>query len=280
MRAARGLIAVVISLLVLAGVAVLAKAAFDAVKPDFAPIPGAERCVATADENSVAVSPDQAHYAALISGLSVRRGLPARAASIALATAYQESNIDNIDYGDRDSVGLFQQRPSMGWGTKKQLLNPIYATNAFYDALIKVDDWQNGDITEIAQSIQISAFPEAYRDHEADARILASVLTGHSRAAIRCLIREPTEGRPKALTRSLRKIYAVKPTREQSVITVKATSARLAWSYAQFAVANAETFGVRQVRTAGHSLTIDDTRLPEWQQIESVGKRTVEITVN
>ena len=68
---------------------------------------------------------DQAHYASIIVGLSVRRGLPARAASIAMATVYQETGIRNLDYGDRDSVGLFQQRPSQGWGTEKQLMDPL-----------------------------------------------------------------------------------------------------------------------------------------------------------
>ena len=67
---------------------------------------------------------DQAHFASIIVGLSVRRKLPPRAATIAMATAYQETGIRNLDYGDRDSVGLFQQRPSQGWGTAKQLKDP------------------------------------------------------------------------------------------------------------------------------------------------------------
>ena len=71
---------------------------------------------------------DQAHYTSIIAGLSVRRGLPARAASIAMATVYQETGIRNLDYGDRDSVGLFQQRPSQGWGTAEQIMDPYYST--------------------------------------------------------------------------------------------------------------------------------------------------------
>ena len=107
---------------------------------------------------------------------------PARS-SIALATAYQESKIRNLDHGDRDSLGLFQQRPSMGWGTAKQISDPYYATNTFYDELVKVDGYQTMRITEAAQEVQRSGFPEAYEDHAEDGRALASALTGYSPAA-------------------------------------------------------------------------------------------------
>jgi hypothetical protein len=99
------------------------------------PVPGQQRCVATANNKSTVLDLDQAHFASIIAGLSVRRGLPPRAASIALATAYQETGIRNLDYGDSDSVGLFQQRPSQGWGTRQQVMDPYYATGKFYDAL-------------------------------------------------------------------------------------------------------------------------------------------------
>jgi len=72
------------------------------------PTPGQQRCVATANGSSTALSLDQAHYASIIVGVSVKRDLPPRAATIALTTAYQETGIRNLDYGDRDSVGLFQ----------------------------------------------------------------------------------------------------------------------------------------------------------------------------
>ncbi|WP_435768932.1 hypothetical protein [Nocardioides sp. SYSU DS0651] len=143
-------------------------------------------CTVTVGEHTVEVSGEQAENASLISAIAVRRGLPARAASIALATAYQESKLSNIDYGDRDSVGLFQQRPSQGWGSREQLLDPVYATNAFYDALVEVDGYENMEITVAAQRVQRSAFPDAYADHEADGRALASALTGHSPATFSC----------------------------------------------------------------------------------------------
>lgn len=143
-------------------------------------------CEVTVDGRRVEISAEQAENASLIAAIAVRRELPARAASIALATAYQESKLENIDYGDRDSVGLFQQRPSQGWGSRDELLDPVYATNAFYDALVKVDGYEDLEITVAAQQVQRSAFPNAYADHEDDGRVLASALTGNSPAAFSC----------------------------------------------------------------------------------------------
>ncbi len=153
----------------------------------------ADTCTATVDGHTVELELEQAENAALITAISVRRGLPARAASIALATAYQESDLYNLDYGDRDSVGLFQQRPSQGWGTPEEILDPVYATNAFYDELVEVDGYQALEITEAAQEVQRSGFPGAYADHEADARALASALTGNSRHAFTCDIDDDSD---------------------------------------------------------------------------------------
>ncbi|WP_121254976.1 hypothetical protein [Nocardioides ferulae] len=147
-----------------------------------------EQCVASVDGHEVEVSLEQAENAGLITAIAVRRGLPARAASIALATAYQESKLANIDYGDRDSLGLFQQRPSQGWGSAEQVLDPVYATNAFYDALVQVEGYESMEVTEAAQAVQRSGFPDAYADHEADGRALASALTGNSPEAFWCEI--------------------------------------------------------------------------------------------
>jgi hypothetical protein len=174
----------VIGLAALAIIAAVGFAVFNAVD-DIVSGPSGD-CSATVANHEVEISGEQAENATLITAIAVQRGLPARAASIALATAYQESKLTNIDYGDRDSVGLFQQRPSQGWGTEEQLLDPVYATNAFYDALVKVDGYEDMEITEAAQHVQRSGFPDAYADHEADARALASALTGYSEAAFTC----------------------------------------------------------------------------------------------
>jgi hypothetical protein len=162
-------------------------------------IPAVEECQARVDGHLVELDVEQSRYAALIAAISVQRGMPARAATIALATAYQESDLRNVEYGDRDSVGLFQQRPSQGWGTPEQLLDPSYAANAFYDALAQVDGYESMPVTEAAQAVQRSGFPEAYADHERDARVLASALTGNSRAAFWCTVDDDRDADSPAL---------------------------------------------------------------------------------
>jgi len=167
---------------IIGGLAVLGVvgAGIVAVKLGFGPLPDPEGCTAEAGGRTVELDTEQSENAALIAAIGVRRGLPARAASIALATAYQESKITNIEHGDRDSLGLFQQRPSQGWGTEEEILNPYYAINAFYDALVKIEGYEDMRITEAAQEVQRSGFPEAYEDHASDARTLASALSGNS----------------------------------------------------------------------------------------------------
>ena len=143
-------------------------------------------CTAEVDGHEVTIDLEQAENASLITAIAMQRGMPARAASIALATAFQESKLYNLDYGDRDSVGLFQQRPSQGWGTVAQLTDPEFATNAFYDALTGIDGYPEMEITVAAQEVQRSAYPDAYADHEEDARALASALTGNSPRGLWC----------------------------------------------------------------------------------------------
>jgi hypothetical protein len=177
-------VAIVVGLAALAIIAVVGIAIFTAVE-DIVSGPDGD-CTAVVANHEVEISGEQAENASLIAAIGIKRGLPARAVSIALATAFQESKLVNIDYGDRDSVGLFQQRPSQGWGTAEQILDPVYATNAFYDALEKIEGYEDMAITEAAQQVQRSAYPSAYADHEEDARALASALTGYSPATFSC----------------------------------------------------------------------------------------------
>jgi len=150
-------------------------------------------CEAQVGERVVELDLEQAQNAALIAAVGVRRELPARATSIALAAAYQESKITNVDYGDRDSLGLFQQRPSQGWGTREQILDPVYAIGAFYDALEDIDGYESMPIHEAAQAVQRSADGSAYAQHEASARALASALSGYSAAAFSCEVDAPPD---------------------------------------------------------------------------------------
>ena len=185
---------------------------------------GSPRCQATAAGASVDFDPSQTAYAATIEAVAEKRGLPARAATIAIATAIQESKLRNLKYGDRDSVGLFQQRPSQGWGTVDQILDPVYATNKFYDALVKVDGYEHMRITEIAQEVQKSAYPEAYADHETEGRLLASTLSGHSPEGMGCRLDDATSGDPAALKSALSKELGVKATVSGRTLTVAAGS--------------------------------------------------------
>jgi hypothetical protein len=153
------------------------------------PLFSSEECTVEVGDNQVSLHPEQAMHAATIAAVAEERGLPARAITIALATAYQESTLYNLDYGDRDSLGLFQQRPSQGWGTPEQVQDPIYAAGAFYDELVKIPDYRELEITDAAQRVQRSAFPDAYARHEQNARALASALSGNSPAALSCSFR-------------------------------------------------------------------------------------------
>ncbi|GGW32472.1 hypothetical protein GCM10010503_05350 [Streptomyces lucensis JCM 4490] len=135
-------------------------------------------------------TPEQAGNAATIAAVGTGRGMPRRAVTIALATALQESGLRNIEHGDRDSLGLFQQRPSQGWGTEKQILDPTYAAGIFYAHLARVPHYSELPLTVAAQRVQRSGYPEAYAKHEADAALLSGALTGQSAAALTC------DGRP------------------------------------------------------------------------------------
>lgn len=158
---------------------------------------GSEGCKVVSgrsDSESYDFTPEQAVNAATIAAVGTGRGMPERAVAIALATALQESGLLNIEHGDRDSLGLFQQRPSQGWGTAKQILDPAYAAGMFYAHLAKVRDYETLPLTVAAQRVQRSGYPEAYAKHETDATLLAAALTGQAAATLTC------DGRPAAVT--------------------------------------------------------------------------------
>ncbi|MCG3755847.1 M23 family metallopeptidase [Amycolatopsis sp. Poz14] len=123
---------------------------------------------------------DQIANAATIVAVGRQRGVPEYGWVIAIATAITESRLRNLDYGDRDSLGLFQQRPSMGWGTRAQILDPSYAATQFYLHLVALPNWQQTGLAPAAQAVQRSGFPERYALHEQEARQIAGALTGVS----------------------------------------------------------------------------------------------------
>ncbi|WP_255952338.1 heavy metal transporter [Streptomyces odontomachi] len=155
--------------------------------PEGSRAPG--RCTVVSGKGDGAVfrfAPEQAADAATIAVVGTSRGMPERAVTIALATAIQESGLRNLDHGDRDSLGLFQQRPSQGWGTAEQIMDPAYAAGRFYEHLAKVPGYSRLPLTVAAQRVQHSAYPQAYAKHEPDATLLAAALTGRAAATLTC----------------------------------------------------------------------------------------------
>jgi hypothetical protein len=122
------------------------------------------------------VTDEQVANARVIAQVGYDRGLPDRAVVVSLATSLQESELININYGDRDSLGLFQQRPSQGWGAPDQVQDPAYAAGQFYDRLVQVPGWDSGRLTDVAQAVQRSGFPEAYQQWEGLATGIAAAV--------------------------------------------------------------------------------------------------------
>jgi hypothetical protein len=124
-------------------------------------------------QSDIPLSGDQMKNAQKIVDAGKAMGLPPRAWVIALATSMQETKLHNYgdlgDSNDHDSLGLFQQRPSSGWGAPKQLTDPTYAAKAFYKSLTQVDGWSKMPLTDAAQAVQVSAFGDRYAQWEAKA---------------------------------------------------------------------------------------------------------------
>ncbi|TSB25766.1 heavy metal transporter [Streptomyces benahoarensis] len=158
--------------------------------------PGEPRCTVAAADGGAAyeLSPERAANAATISAVASARGLRPRAVTIALATAMQESGLRNLGHGDKDSLGLFQQRPSQDWGTSRQIMDPVYAAGEFYAHLVQVPGYERLPLTEAAQRVQRSGYPLAYAKHETDAALLADALTGRRGAALSCVVPRPAKG--------------------------------------------------------------------------------------
>ncbi|AHH98536.1 C40 family peptidase [Kutzneria albida] len=134
-----------------------------------------------ADSTASAVAgyrPEQTANAATIVAVGKQLAVPPQGWVVAIAAALQESGLDNLDHGDRDSLGLFQQRPSQGWGTPVQIMNPTYAATQFYRHLLAVTDWQRMSVNDAAQAVQRSGVPDAYAQHEHAARGIVGALAG------------------------------------------------------------------------------------------------------
>ncbi|WFF01425.1 hypothetical protein [Micromonospora sp. WMMD964] len=125
------------------------------------------------NQSHIDLNDEQTANVKAIIAATKKAGLPERAAVISIATSLQESKLENLghlgDANDHDSLGLFQQRPSSGWGTPEQITDPAYSTTAFLKGLRQVDGWQDMPLTDAAQTVQVSAYPDAYAQWEQQA---------------------------------------------------------------------------------------------------------------
>ncbi|WP_343442885.1 hypothetical protein VKK44_21005 [Micromonospora schwarzwaldensis] len=130
------------------------------------------------EQSTIGLDDEQTANVKAIIAATKKAGLPERAAVISIATSLQESKLENLghlgDRNDHDSLGLFQQRPSSGWGTAEQITDPEYSTLAFLKGLKQVDGWQDMPLTKAAQTVQVSAYPDAYAQWEKQATDLVA----------------------------------------------------------------------------------------------------------
>ncbi|GIH69284.1 hypothetical protein [Sphaerimonospora thailandensis] len=205
-----------------------------------------EHCIIDTPDGTLDLDIEQTQIAATIAAVAARRRLPERALQIAYVTAIQESKLANLPYGDRDSVGVFQQRPSQGWGTSDELQDPVYATRKFFAALEKVSRYRNLPLHDAAQAVQRSADGSAYAQHEPAARILAAAFTGRVPRAVHCWYPPPADSvkaRPAAARKQLLRALG------------DDSSPKRGWLIAAWYVAHAQKYGLRQVRYDGVAWT-------------------------
>lgn len=229
------------------------------------PTLGSGRACTVEADGRVELTTSQMANAATIAAVGIRRKMPEHAVVVALATAYQESRLENLAGGDRDSVGLFQQRPSQGWGTPEQIRDPRYAAERFYAALRKVRGWQEMRVTDAAQAVQRSAFPEAYEQWVDESTVLARALVGDASGAVACTVaRRPAmhgsaaaEALGRVLDRDWGQLAATVPA-EAGGLALSVADARTGWRYAHWLVSHAGDHGVKRVRFGDLQWTADE----------------------
>ena len=249
---------------------------FQKVSPPVALAPG---CLAGTGPQAVSLDVDQAGIAATIAGVAARRKMPRQAVTIAYAAALQETQLQNLDYGDRDSVGVFQQRPSQGWGTTREIENPVYATTRFFAALVKVHDYTRMPVANAAQAVQHSADGAAYGQWAIVAAQLAGYFTGSSPHGVSCWYQPPPKadlaGAVRGLTQTFgaqgRRAVVARITTDRSVsredgsVAVVPAERDAAWTVAGWLVANAQAYGISEVRYAGYEWKAADGSMG-WQR--------------
>jgi hypothetical protein len=251
-------------------------------------VPG---CQAGPAANPIPLDFTQTADAAIIAGVALRERLPRQALTIAYATALQEAKLENPSYGDLDSVGIFQQRPSEGWGRASQLEDPAYAAGAFYAALVKVPGYKRLPVYEAAQDVQRSADGYAYQQWVPTAETLAAAFAATPHA-VTCWYDPTSQAASQGRSTRLDLTAAIKgldgtfgrPGQEGPVLKATtdrsgnsgtfAVTAAGGWAVANWLMSNALSYGITQVRYGGYQWTAGLTETG-WQTDPGGGARSI-----
>jgi hypothetical protein len=212
-------------------------------------------CEARSHGQGIPMAASQAAIAATIAGVAQRRELPDRAVTIAYAAALQETKLQNLDYGDRDSVGIFQQRPSQGWGPARKLEDPVYAANKFFAALSAVPGYRRMPVYKAAQAVQRSADGDAYSQFAYPGAIMSTAFTGRVASGVWCWYGRGIRSRIRlaAAARGLAASFGPLEvtSADDPALVVRVRAAREGWAEAGWLVTHARAYGIRAVRYAG-----------------------------
>ena len=220
-------------------------------------------CTAAGGGQDITLGTGQAAIAATIAGVAQRYALPARAVTVAYAAALQESKLQNLTYGDRDSVGVFQQRPSQGWGKRSELENPVYATSKFFGALAQVPGYQRLPVYQAAQDVQRSADGLAYQQYQRMAAHMTIAFTGQDPHAVWCWYAQKITGtaRTDAASVELARTFGPQQARTTSAapgLIARAGSVSQGWAVAAWLVSHAQQYRISYVSYSGYRWTAAD----------------------
>jgi len=224
---------------------------FERVDTVEAPEPG---CRLDLSDGKYVMENAQAVSASTVGGVAFSRDLPPEAVTVAYATVWQESAFYNLEYGDRDSLGLFQQRPSQEWGEPEEILDPVFSTRSFYDELVEIDGWEGIPVFEAAQAVQRSADGYAYDQHEGLSARMAEVFTGELGPGLTCwydaeVLQGLLAGDADTVGAEdeMARVFGVDPATLSASGDQERRTGDLGWAMALWAVAHAEEYGLTSV---------------------------------
>ncbi len=217
-------------------------------------------CQAGSGRTAVSLDPQQAAIAATIAGVAYHQVMPSRAVTIAYAAAMQESHLHDLKYGDRDSVGVFQQRPSEGWGPARKLRDPVYASGKFFRALAAIHGYQRLPVYRAAQAVQRSADGYAYAQYQRLAAKLTAAFTGRHPHAVWCWSGTATTGAADlaaaqaALVKTFGRLGPGRRSTPDDAPSMLVWTGRpaLGWTVAAWLVTHASSYRLHTVRYAGY----------------------------